>query len=246
MNITPIKTSVVRPSSRDLHDFIAEHIGYLRDGCVLSITSKVISLCEGNIIPIDKGNKDEIIEKEADLFLPKTRNKYGVYLTIKRNMIVPSAGVDESNSDGNFILWPKDPQSSANKCWSFLRDHYKLRNVGILITDSTSAPLRWGVTGKCIAYCGFAAINSKIGQPDVFGRVLRMTKINVADALAAAAVLCMGEANEQTPLALIEDIPFVKFSDSYPNQRELEEMKIDLDDDLYSQLLKSVKWQRSA
>lgn len=210
----------------------------------MAVTSKVVSLSEGNVIPLSQGNKDEIIQSEADLFLPKTGSKYDVYLTIKHNLLVPSAGVDESNTNSYYVMWPRNPQASANRYWSFLRDHFQVRRAGVIITDSTSSPLRWGVTGKCIAYSGFTGINSKIGQPDVFGRQLRMTKVNVADALATSAVLCMGEANEQTPLALIEDLPFVRFSDSPPSQDELAGLRIDIEDDLYCELLKSAKWRR--
>ena len=244
MYVTAIVTPVVRPSTWDLFDLIAKHVPTFAEGSVLAVTSKVVSLCEGNVIPVGEGDKDKIIESEADLFLPRTGSKYNVYLTIKGNMLAPSAGVDESNTDGHYVMWPKDPQASANQCWTFVRDRFKVRAAGVVITDSTSMPLRRGVTGRCIAYCGFAGINSKIGEPDLFGRKLRMTKVNVADALAASAVLCMGEANEQTPLALIQDLPFVSFSDSPPSQDELAELRIDIEDDLYAELLRNAKWRK--
>jgi Uncharacterized conserved protein len=164
-------------------------------------------------------------------------------LTIKHNLLVPSAGVDESNTNGYYVMWPKDPQSSANLCWQFLRERFHVTNLGVIITDSTSSPIRWGVTGKCIAYCGFRGLNSKIGEPDLFGRKLRMTQINVADALAAAAVLCMGESNEQTPIAIIEDLPFVKFEQCPPTSEEINSIHIDIKDDLYGQLLAGVEWK---
>ncbi|MGE5550481.1 MAG: hypothetical protein ACM3ZC_08110 [Bacteroidota bacterium] len=66
---------------------------------------------------------------------------------------------------------------------------------------------------------------------------------NVADGLAAAAVLRMGEANERTPLALIEELPFVEFSASPPTAEEIiEGLRIEIDDDLYGQLLRGVNW----
>lgn len=95
-----------------------------------------------------------------------------------------------------------------------MKSKFKLRNLGVIITDSTTSPLRYGVTGKCITYCGFKGVKSKIGEPDLFGRNLRMTRVNVADALSAAAVLCMGESKEQTPLDIIDDLPFVEFQDN--------------------------------
>jgi F420-0:gamma-glutamyl ligase len=192
MQIKAIKTRIVKATSCSLIELLQESLSYIPEGSVIAITSKVVSLCEGNVIPKESRSKDEIIEGEADYFLPKSGNKYDVYLTIKNNMLVPSAGVDESNTNGYYVMWPKSPQQSVNNCWRFLKDTYRLRNLGVIITDSTSSPLRWGVTGKCITYCGFKGVNNKIGEFDLYGRKLRMTKINVADALATAAVLCMG------------------------------------------------------
>ncbi len=243
MQVTAIKTPVIRPKTHDIERLIAEYVPVFPEASVLAVTSKVLSLCEGNVVPIGQANKDEIIQSEAEFFLPRTNSKYDVYLTIKHNMLVPSAGVDESNTDGYYVMWPKDPQSSANKIWSFLRNHFKVSQAGLIITDSTSSPLRWGVTGTCVSYSGFSGINSIIGQPDLFGREMRMTKINIADALAASAVLCMGESNEQTPLALLEDLPLVHFSDSPPSRKELSDIRIAIEDDLFGELLKSVQWR---
>jgi F420-0:gamma-glutamyl ligase len=66
----------------------------------------------------------------------------------------------------------------------------------------------------------------------------------MADALAAAAVLVMGEAAEQTPLALIDDVPFVEFQDREPSLEELRKARIEIDDDLYEPLLTSVHWHK--
>lgn len=69
------------------------------------------------------------------------------------------------------------------------------------------------------------------------------TKANIADGLASSAVLVMGEGNEQTPLAIITEIPFVRFTRNSPTKQELSELPIDLRDDLYSKILTSVKWR---
>jgi putative folate metabolism gamma-glutamate ligase len=243
MKVTPVKTRIVEASSCRLDELLRESLSEIPERSVIAITSKVISLCEGNVVPLESGNKDEIIEGEAERFLPKSGNQYDVYLTIKYNLLVPSAGVDESNTNGHYVLWPKDPQQSANRCWRFLKDQFKLKQVGVIITDSVSAPLRWGVTGRCLAYCGLKGLNNKIGEADLFGRKLRMTRVNVADGLAAAAVLCMGESNEQTPLAVIEELPFVEFAAEPPADAELAGMTIDPGDDLYGQLLQAVEWR---
>lgn len=244
MRVTAIKTRIVEVGSCDVTDLLAESLKTVPEKSVIAITSKVVSLCEGNALPQSDYNKDDLIEEEADLFIPRTENKYGVYLTIKNNMLVPTAGIDESNTNGHFVLWPKDPQGSAKRCWEFVRRHFGVRHVGIILTDSISNPMRLGVTGRSIAYCGFKPINSRIGHVDLFGKPLRQTRINVADALAASAVLVMGESDEQTPVALIEDLPFVTFCDREPTPEELDAWKVRMEDDLYAHLLTRMDWKK--
>jgi F420-0:gamma-glutamyl ligase len=94
-----------------------------------------------------------------------------------------------------------------------------------------------------LAHSGFAALNDYAGHPDVFGRPLAVTKANVRDGLAAAAVLAMGEADEQTPLAVIDDLPFVTFQERDPTNEELVDLRISLEDDLYAPLLTRAPWQ---
>lgn len=244
MKVQAIKTRIVEVNSCGLLELLAESLPDVRDGSIVAVTSKVVSLCEGNAIPIGSASKDDIIKRDADYFLPKSNKKYGIYLTIKNNILIPSAGVDESNTNGYYVMWPENPQKTADSCWEFLRNRYKVKNVGVVITDSVPSPLRWGVTGRCIAYCGFSGLNDKVGEDDLFGRKLTMTRVNVADALAAASVLCMGESGEQTPIALVEDLPFVKFAYHPPTKEEIDKMHINLEEDLYGELLKGVEWSK--
>ena len=125
-----------------------------------------------------------------------------------------------------------------------MQEKFQIKNLGVIITDSKTTPLRWGVTGTAIAYSGFKPLNDLIGTPDLFGRELKMTKVNILDGLAAAAVLVMGEGIEQTPLAIIEDTSFVQYSDENPSDEELASLKISIDDDIYAPLLTKVDWQK--
>ena len=158
---------------------------------------------------------------------------------------MPSAGIDESNSKGLLTLWPSNPQASANSIYDYLRDKFQLKELGVIITDSRLLPLRWGTTGVTIAYCGFNPLKDYIGKPDIFGKPLKHTKANVSDALAAAAVLIMGEGSEQTPLAMLEDLDFVEFTQRHPTQEELNDLKISLDEDIYSRILRNADWQKN-
>jgi F420-0:gamma-glutamyl ligase len=177
-------------------------------------------------------------------FLPPGASRYHVHLTIVDNLLIPEAGVDESNANGHYILWPRDPQGTANAVRAYLSERFNCRHVGVIITDSKTTPLRWGVTGVALAHSGFLPLNDYIGQPDVFGRELRMTKVALADALAAAAVLVMGEGREQTPLAVLGVLPFVVFQGRDPTEEELRQRWISIEDDLYAPLLTAVNWRK--
>lgn len=241
MKVTAIKTHKVVRNSTTLEKFITKHVKKLPERSILVVTSKVISILEGSITFMKGIDKMELIKQEADYYLEKP-TQYGFILTIKNNMLVPTAGIDESNGNGLFILWPRNPQKSANTIRSILIKKFKRKYIGVIITDSKTTPLRWGTSGVCMAFSGFNALKNYIGKKDLFGRTLEVTKANIYDALASASVLVMGEGNEQTPLALIEDVPFVKFQSRNPTKQELEDLKIDLKADLYSELLTTVKW----
>lgn len=216
----------------------------MEEKSILAVTSKIIAICQKRVVKIGKINKEELIKKEADYYLPKEKSKYNFMLTIKNNFLVASAGIDESNGNGYYILWPKDLQKTANKVRNYLAERFKIKNVGVIITDSKTTPLRWGVTGATIVHSGFAALNDYIGTPDIFGKKLKVTKVNVIDGLAASAVVVMGEGKEQTPLAIISDIPFVKFQKRNPYKREMKELKIEIEDDLYAPILINAQWER--
>lgn len=244
MNVVAIKTEKITKDSISLFDLLDKYITQMEENSILAVTSKIVAICEGNMVSVDETTKDELVREEADLYLPKEENKYGVYITVKDNILAATAGIDESNTDGYFVLWPKDPQVTANEIREYLVRRFNLKKVGVIITDSKTTPLRWGVTVLPISHSGFKALNSLIGTPDLFGRNLKMTQVAISDGLAGAAGLVMGEGTEQTPLAIITDIPFVEFQDRNPNEDELKALKIDIDEDVYSTFLKSVDWKK--
>lgn len=244
MNVVSIKTEKIRPYKKTLFEILEKYLKLLKERSIVVITSKIVSICEGRVIKMGEADKKELIEKEAEYFLPPEENKYNITLTIKGNLLVPTAGIDESNGNGYYILWPKNPQKTANDVRKYLRKRFSTKKIGVIITDSKTTPLRWGTTGVAITYSGFSALNDYIGKPDIFGRKFKVQKANIADALATSAVLVMGEGSEQTPLAVIDDIPFVKFRDKNPSRKELESFRINMDNDLYGPLLNGVKWRR--
>lgn len=244
MKITTVKTHKIVKKDTDLFKILNQYVLSMKENSILAITSKIVSICEGRLISIDKINKEKLIKQEADFFIPAEENKYGMTLTIKNGVLLPTAGIDESNANGFYILWPKNPQKTANQIRTYLQKRFNLKKVGVLITDSKTTPLRFGTTGINIAYSGFAPLNNYIGKPDIFGKKMRVTKSNVADGLAAAAVLAMGEGKEQTPIAILEDLPNIKFINQNPTQKELNEFTIKMADDIYASILEKANWRK--
>ena len=220
-----------------------KYIANLSEGSIVAITSKVVSLCENRVVPLGAATKEQLVIKESDRYVGAI-GAYGFHFTITKNTLIPSAGIDESNGNDNYILWPKDAQATANEIRKYLRKHYGVKKVGVIITDSTCTPLRRGTSGICLAHSGFKAQNDYVGKPDLFGRPYNVSQSNVAGGLAASAVLIMGEGSERTPLCLIEDVSFVQFQDQDPTRQEIEQSYISADDDIFAPFLSSIAWKK--
>ncbi len=232
MQVRAIKTKVFK-ENEDLIVFISRYIKKLPEKSVLVVTSKIVALSEGRVVVAKNEKEKEAIIRAESSFAMKT--KY-TWLTIKDGMVLASAGVDESNADGKIILLPKDSFKSAEYIRNIFKKKFKIKNLGVVITDSRLLPLRAGVVGVALGYAGFKGVRNYIGLPDIFGRPLKMTQTDIADAIATSAVLLMGEGSECQPLALISDAPIV-FTDEV-NKKEL---MIDPKEDVYAPLFKKLK-----
>lgn len=135
--------------------------------------------------------------------------------------VVANAGIDQSNVEGggsHALLLPMDPDASAAR----LRDAIARRSkvaVGVVVSDSFGRPWRMGVTGTCIGCAGLASLVDQRGRNDRFGRPLQVTQIAAGDAIAAAAVLAMGEADEGRPLVVARGLPREWLREGLPAQR---------------------------
>jgi dihydrofolate synthase / folylpolyglutamate synthase len=218
----------------------------LAEQVVLAVTSNIVSICQKRVVHKATFSKEVLVKQEADAIIDTEHNVHNSYLnlTIKDNILVPSAGIDESNGNGMYILYPKDVQKMALSIWSHLKVKYCITHLGILITDSNIAPMRQGVTGIALGWCGFEPLYSYVGKCDLYGQPLQVTQINLLDALATSAVLVMREGNEQTPLAIIRDVPIVRFLTRPPTIEEEKSVTISMDKDLYSPLLMGVHWSK--
>ncbi len=244
MIVKAIKTNKILPGGPSVFKLLDQFLSELKEGSVVAITSKVVSICEGRIVPIGSIEKEKLIKSEAEYYLPADLGKYGISFSITKNTLIPMAGIDESNGNGDYILWPADSQKSANGIREYLVEHFGLKKVGVIITDSTAMPLRYGTFGIVLAHSGFVATNDYRGKTDLFGRPFKVSISSVAGGLAAAAVLVMGEGNEATPIAVMEDLPFVQFQARNPTKKELDDFYIPMiSEDLFAPFLNSMPWQ---
>lgn len=227
MNIQPIKTSVFQEGEK-LLPFIIKYIPHIKDKSIIVVTSKIVALAEKRTaILTEHLTKEMLIKQESELAILTKHT----WLTIKDGIVMPAAGIDESNANGKIILLPKDSHLAAKKLRVALKKHYNVKNLGILITDSRTLPLRAGVTGVALGYAGFKGLKSYEGTPDLFGRKFKYSRVDVADSLATAAGLMMGEGREQQPLAVIENT-----SVTFCERVHRRELHIDIQDDMYQPL----------
>lgn len=224
MIIQPIKTRIFREGD-NLPEFVVSYFKKIPEESVIVVTSKIVALAEKRTaIAENIQTKEKLIRAESEFAVPTKH----VWLTVKDSMVMASAGIDESNADGRLILLPKDSFKTARVLRNKLKKKYGVKNLGILITDSRTTPLRAGVTGVALGYAGFRGIKDYRGTPDIFGRKFKFSCTNVADGLATAAVFVMGEGNEQQPLAIIEKAP-IEFCD----RTYRDELHIAMQDDMY-------------
>lgn len=243
MKVTPIKTERVTVGGGTIFQLLDKHLPGLPEKSVLVVTSKIVSICEGRTVPVEGTDKAKLVRREADYYMPAEKSRYGFEFTITRNTLIPVSGIDESNGNGQYILWPENPQKSANEIRHYLKNRFNLKNIGVIVTDSTCMPLRWGTMGIAIAHSGFKPLNDYIGKNDLFGRPYKVSRAGVASGLAAAAVTVMGEGAEQTPIAMIEDIPFIVFQKHDPTLADINQLLVAREDDLFGPFLESVKWE---
>jgi dihydrofolate synthase / folylpolyglutamate synthase len=232
MEIKAIRTKIFKEGD-NLIKFITSEIKHIPANSILVVTSKIVALAEKRTVTIKNENTKENTIKKESQFAMKT--KY-TWLTIKDGMVLAAAGVDESNANGKIILLPKDSFKIASVLHAKLIKHYKVKNLGIIISDSRLLPLRAGVVGIALGYAGFKGVRNYIGKPDIFGRLLKISRTDVADSLATSAVLLMGEGKEQQPLALITNAPVI-----FANKINKKELAIDPKEDIYQPLFEKIK-----
>jgi coenzyme F420-0:L-glutamate ligase len=237
MRLYAVETRVVKPGD-NLVDVILESLRKqtlkLEDDDVLALASKIVSYSQGRIVklgdvkPSEKAKKlarKHSLEPEfAELVLREAEKVYGgvekAVLTLKDNIITANAGIDNKNAPiGSAVLWPRDLVEWLKN----FRDEINRktgRRVAVVVVDSGLIPLRIGTVGLALAAAGFNPIREWRRKGDLYGRPIMITRHAVADDLASAAHLLMGEAAEKTPIVLIKDAP-VDFDDNVHGSEEM-------------------------
>ncbi len=158
---------------------------------------KAIELAQG--YQLDPREMELIIRECDEIFggVP------GAALTITKGTLAPNAGIDSSNApEGYVVLLPENPQKSARRIRMHIEEHCKC-NVGVIIGDSRTQPLRLGCVGIALGTSGIIPVEDVRGSLDLFGKQITITRKAVADNLVSAAQLLMGEANESVPAVLV-------------------------------------------
>jgi coenzyme F420-0:L-glutamate ligase / coenzyme F420-1:gamma-L-glutamate ligase len=201
----------------------------LQDNDILVFAQKIISKAEGRAVNLatvtpsaratELGNKTEKDPRVVELILQESnevlRTRVGaIIVEHKLGFICANAGIDHSNVAGLgdsveewVLLLPAEPDRSAEKMRAEIKSKTG-KQVGILIIDSHGRAWRNGTVGVAIGIAGLPGLEDLRGKPDLFGYTLQVTQVGVADELAAAASLMMGQAAEGTPVVHVRGFPY--------------------------------------
>lgn len=193
-------------------------------GDVLAIAQKIVSKAEGRRVDLDtvrpspaalrlaeETGKDsrvvELILSESERVM---RARPGLIVVRHRlGYVLANAGIDASNveagGEDRVLLLPADPDGSA----AAIRAEIERRTgiaPGVIVVDSLGRAWRLGTTATALGAAGVTALADLRGRPDMFGRALTVSEIGLADQIASAAALAMGEADERRPIAVVRGL----------------------------------------
>jgi coenzyme F420-0:L-glutamate ligase/coenzyme F420-1:gamma-L-glutamate ligase len=196
----------------------------LAPGDVLVLAQKIVSKAEGRTVDLatvtpspravalakETGKDARVVELILEESTEVLRHRSGVLIVAhKLGLVLANAGIDRSNVDGgdHVLLLPRDPDRS---CAALRRAIAAATGVeiGVMIIDSIGRAWRNGTIGTAIGVAGSPGLLDLRGAPDLFGRPLETTEVGLADELAAAASLVMGQAGEGTPVVLARGLRY--------------------------------------
>jgi coenzyme F420-0:L-glutamate ligase/coenzyme F420-1:gamma-L-glutamate ligase len=215
----------------------------IEDGDIIVVTHVVVSKAEGTLVDLQtivpskfarnvakSTNKDprlvEVILRESKRII-KMRN--GKLITeTHQGIICANSGIDQSNVSGNSViaLLPKDPDLSAHKIRTKINELIS-KNVAVIISDTHGRPFRQGEINIVLGLAGFEPLRDRRGEKDLFGYTIKIKRTAIADELASAAELVIGQTNEGIPAAIIRGYTYSK-SESATAKKLIRPSKEDL------------------
>jgi coenzyme F420-0:L-glutamate ligase/coenzyme F420-1:gamma-L-glutamate ligase len=202
---------------------------------ILVVTSKIVSKAEGRYLELASlkpnaralelaritGKDARLVEAILSESTEVLRAKPNVLIVATRHgLVLANAGIDQSNLPAEdrgkrVLLLPEDPDASAARIKTRLDAHFGV-DLGVILSDSAGRPWRLGTVGIAIGAAGVPALWDRRGEPDLAGRPLEVTEVGLADAVAVAAVLAMGEAAEGCPAALVRGVGWADRAEPRP------------------------------
>ena len=208
---------------------------HLEQGDIVVIAQKIVSKAEGRLVhladvePSDRASEiAAIVEKDpayVQAILNDSRSviraRPGLLIVEQRSgWICANAGIDRSNVqdiDGETViaLLPEDSDASAER---IRRKLGELTGVtpAVIISDSHGRAWRMGTEGVCIGCSGLPPVWDQRGRHDMQGYELLSSEECIADELAAAASLLMGQSDEGQPVVVIRGYEMPEDSPSAP------------------------------
>lgn len=221
--VTGLKTEIIVPGD-DISDILLHSLHKtgltLQDGDVIVIAENAVATAEGALVTLEEvipsaearhyaetygmdPHLAEAVIRESDTIIGGIP---GFLLCMKNGTLLPNAGIDGSNAPkGSVVCLPRDPDTSAETIRDTIREKTGCTPI-VIIADSRTHAMRLGCSGVAIGCAGTVAVVDEVGKEDLFGRELIVTKKAVADNLASAAELVMGEAGESVPAAVIQGL----------------------------------------
>jgi coenzyme F420-0:L-glutamate ligase/coenzyme F420-1:gamma-L-glutamate ligase len=196
-----------------------------RRGDVLVVTHKIVSKAEGRYVSLagvtPSARARELAAatvKDAalvEVILSESREvlrfRPGLIIAEHRlGMVLANAGIDQSNvpyddHDQRVLLLPRDPDASSAALLAALEERFG-EGLAVVMNDSVGRAWRNGVVGLALGVAGLPALFDLRGRPDLEGRPLKVTQVALADEIASAAELLMGEADEGRPAVLVRGL----------------------------------------
>jgi coenzyme F420-0:L-glutamate ligase/coenzyme F420-1:gamma-L-glutamate ligase len=218
---------LVRPGD-DLASVVLEGLARsglaLRQGDILVLAQKIVSKAEGRLVDlasvepsaraVEIGAQVRKDPRFVELVLQESRQvlraRPDVLIVEHRlGLVMANAGIDRSNVAAGerdlALLLPEDPDATAARLRAALLAATGAK-IGVVVNDSFGRAWRKGTTGVAIGAAGLPALLDRRGQPDLFGRPLQVTMIGLADEIASAASLLMGQGDEGRPVVLMRGL----------------------------------------